>query len=127
LNALGNDEAKLKSLFEEYKQVAAHYKKKYSDQNLILAYNFPCGAYVYAAKQNKFTPWDLFTSIYYSAYDNYQLFSDFGPKVMFEVTGKKKMVLKCDLNNLPPLCNFDSQYLMAGIGNDGYLTTCEFP
>lgn len=127
LDALGNDEAKLKELFEEYKQVAAHQKKKYEEQNQILAYNFPCGTYVYAAKQNKFTPWDLFTSIYYSAYDNYQLFSDFGPKVMFEVVGKKKMVMKCDLNNLPPLANFDAQYFMAGIGNDGYLMTCEFP
>ena len=127
LNALKNDEARVKSLFEEYKQVVEHYRKKYEDQNQILAYNYPCGSYVYAASQQKFTPWDLFTSIYYSAYDNYQLFYDFGPKVLFEVVGENEMVLKCDLNNLPPLANFDGTYLMAGIGNDGYLTTCDFP
>ena len=127
LEALGNDEARVQDLFNEYKSVAAHYTAKYAGQNQMLGLNFPCGNYVYAANQNVFTPWDLFTSEYYSAYDCYQLFYDFGPKVMFEVTGENEMVLKSDVNTMAPLENFDGAYYMVGISDDGYLPACDFP
>ncbi len=127
LEALGNDEARVKALFDEYKSVAAHYTAKYEGQNQILGLNFPYGQYTYAANQNVFTPWDLFTSEYYSAYDCAQLFYDFGPKVMFEVVGENELVLKSDVMMSAPMANFDGGYYMVGIGEDGYLPSCEFP
>ena len=127
VEALGGEEATVKALFNEYKEVAAHFAAKYEGQNQMVGVNFPCGNYVYAAKQNVFTPWDLFTSEYYSAYDCYQLFYDFGPKVMFEVVGANEMVMKSDINQLAPLANFDGSYYMVGISNQGYLPNCEFP
>ncbi len=127
LNALGGDEAQVKALYEDYKNTAAHYANKYEGQNQMVGVNFPCGNYVYAANQNVYTPWDLFTSEYYSAYDCAQLFYDFGPKVMFEVVGENEMVMKSDINNLAPLANFDGAYYMVGISDEGYLSECEFP
>ena len=131
LGALGGNEARVKSLFDEYKAVAAYHKEKYASQNQIVSVNFPCGYYVKADKQNVYTPWDLFTSEYYSAYDNFELFYDFGPKVFFEVKKGDSLVLKSDMNALPPMESFDGAYYMVGIGKNGttnqYLLACEFP
>ena len=131
LGALGGNEARVKSLFDEYKAVAAYHKEKYASQNQIVSVNFPCGYYVKADKQNVYTPWDLFTSEYYSAYDNFELFYDFGPKVFFEVKRGDSLVLKSDMNALPPMESFDGAYYMVGIGKNGttnqYLLSCEFP
>lgn len=131
LGALGGNEARVKSLFDEYKAVAAYHKEKYASQNQIVSVNFPCGYYVKADKQNVYTPWDLFTSEYYSAYDNFELFYDFGPKVFFEVKDANTIVLKSDMNALPPMESFDGAYYMVGIGKNGttnqYLLSCEFP
>lgn len=125
--AFDYDEAKCEELFNEYKKVAKHYEDKYAGQNQLLAMNFPMGMYTKAANQNLFTPWDLFVSEYYSAYDCAQLFYDFGPKVMFEVVGENEMVLKSDIMNMAPLANFDSEYYFVGVGPDGYLFDCQFP
>ena len=131
LGALGGNETRVKTLFEEYKAVAAYHKDKYAGQNQIIGVNFPCGSYVKASTQNVYTPWDLFTSEYYSAYDNYELFYDFGPKVFFEVKDANTIVLKSDMNALPPMENFDGAYYMVGVGKKGttlqYLLECEFP
>ena len=131
LGALGGNEARVKNLFDEYKAVAAYHKEKYASQNQIVSVNFPCGYYVKADKQNVYTPWDLFTSEYYSAYDNFELFYDFGPKVFFEVKDANTIVLKSDMNALPPMESFDGAYYMVGIGKNGttnqYLLSCEFP
>lgn len=131
LGALGGNEARVKTLFEEYKAVAAYHQNKYASQNQLVGVNFPCGYYVKAEKQNVFTPWDLFTSEYYSAYDNFELFYDFGPKVFFEVKDANTVVLKSDMNAFPPMENFDGAYYMVGIGKNGtanqYLLACEFP
>ena len=131
LGALGNNEARVKNIFEEYKAVAAFYKDKYASQNQLVGVNWPCGYYTKASAQNVYTPWDLFTSEYYSAYDSYELFYDFGPKVFFEVKDANTIVLKSDMNALPPLENFDGAYYMVGIGKNGtsnqYLLACEFP
>lgn len=131
LGALGNNEARVKNLFEEYKAVAAYHQDKYAGQNQLVGVNWPCGYYTKASAQNVYTPWDLFTSEYYSAYDSYELFYDFGPKVFFEVKDANTIVLKSDMNALPPLENFDGAYYMVGIGKNGttnqYLLSCEFP
>ncbi len=131
LNALGGNTTRVKNLFNEYKTVAAYHKEKYAGQNQIVGVNFPCGYYTKAEKQNVYTPWDLFTSEYYSAYDNFELFYDFGPKVFFEVKDANTIVLKSDMSALPPLENFDGAYYMVGIGKKGstnqYLLSCEFP
>ncbi len=131
LQALNNDEAKVKALFDEYKEIAAYYQAKFDSQNQMIGINFPAGYYTKAAEQNVFSPWDLFTSEYYSAYDCHELYYDFGPKVVFEVVGENELVLKSDMNAFPPMCNFDSPYYMVGIGKkDGqnqYLMACEFP
>lgn len=131
LGALGNNETRVKNLFEEYKAVAAYHKDKYAGQNQIVGINWPCGYYTKASAQNVFTPWDLFTSEYYSAYDNFELYYDFGPKVFFEVKDANTIVLKSDMNALPPLENFDGAYYMVGIGKlngaNQYLLSCEFP
>ena len=131
LGALGNNEARVKNLFEEYKAVAAYHQDKYAGQNQLVGVNWPCGYYTKASAQNVYTPWDLFTSEYYSAYDSYELFYDFGPKVFFEVKDANTIVLKSDMNALPPLENFDGAYYMVGIGKNGtanqYLLACEFP
>lgn len=131
LGALGNNEARVKNLFNEYKSVAAYHKDKYAGQNQIVGVNFPCGYYVKASAQNVFTPWDLFTSEYYSAYDSYELFYDFGPKVFFEVKDANTIVLKSDMAGFAPLESFDGTYYMVGVGKNGstlqYLLECEFP
>ena len=131
LGALGGNEARVKNLFNEYKAVAAYHKEKYASQNQIVSVNFPCGYYVKADKQNVFTPWDLFTSEYYSAYDNFELFYDFGPKVFFEVKDANTIVLKSDMAGIAPLESFDGTYYMVGVGKKGttlqYLLECEFP
>ena len=131
MGALGNNEARVKNLFAEYKAVAAYHQEKYAGQNQLVGINWPCGYYTKADKQNVFTPWDLFTSEYYSAYDNFELFYDFGPKVFFEVKDANTIVLKSDMNALPPLESFDGAYYMVGIGKNGptnqYLLACEFP
>lgn len=127
LNAFDGNEAEVEALFNDYKETAAHYASKYEGQNQMVGVNFPCGSYVKAASQYVYTPWDLFTSEYYSAYDCAQLFTDFGPKVMFEVVGANEMVMKSDIYSFAPLANFDGAYYMVGISDEGYLPNCEFP
>lgn len=131
MGALGNNEARVKNLFAEYKAVAAYHQEKYAGQNQLVGVNWPCGYYTKASAQNVYTPWDLFVSEYYSAYDSYELFYDFGPKVFFEVKDANTIVLKSDMNALPPLESFDGAYYMVGIGKNGtanqYLLACEFP
>ena len=131
LGALGNNEARVKNLFEEYKAVAAYHQDKYAGQNQLVGVNWPCGYYTKASAQNVYTPWDLFTSEYYSAYDSYELFYDFGPKVFFEVKDANTIVLKSDMAGFAPLESFDGTYYMVGVGKNGstlqYLLECEFP
>jgi hypothetical protein len=127
LNAFDGNVAEVEALFNDYKETAAHYASKYEGQNQMVGVNFPCGSYVKAASQYVYTPWDLFTSEYYSAYDCAQLFTDFGPKVMFEVVGANEMVMKSDIYSFAPLANFDGAYYMVGISDEGYLPNCEFP
>lgn len=67
--------------FEEYKEYATYYTKKYKDQNCLVATGFS-----YDQRDAAFAnSWDLFQSTQYSAYSTEELFRDYGPKLFLKI------------------------------------------
>ena len=100
--------------FNEYKETATKYAEKYKGQNYILALGLE-EAHTYAS------PWDLFCSEYYSAYDSEELFYAFGPKLFFQVQQDGTLRLKGDVNilSLPPVVAWGgTEFVVAGNNPD---------
>ena len=69
------------SYFNEYKEKAAYYTKKYEGQNWMVATGF-----TYDKNYSLFaSSWDLFQSTEYSAFNTDELFRDYGPKMFFKI------------------------------------------
>ena len=67
--------------FNEYKEKAAYYTKKYEGQNWVVATGFTYDD-TYSLFANS---WDLFQSTEYSAFNTDELFRDYGPKMFFKI------------------------------------------
>ncbi|MBR5846322.1 MAG: hypothetical protein IKY72_00800 [Bacteroidaceae bacterium] len=98
--------------FAEYKKMVAKYENKYKEQNYILGLGLE-EAHPYA------TPWDLFCSPGYSAYDAEELFYAYGPKLFFQVQQDGTLALLGDVNilSLPPVVAWD-WYELVVTGNN---------
>ena len=99
--ATENAKAQVDEQFAEYKRLVAKYEEKYKGQNYILAYGLG-EVHEYA------TPWDLFCSSSYSAYDVEELFYAYGPKLFFQVQEDGSLILVGDAYNyvLPPVAGW---------------------
>ncbi len=111
--------------FEDYKKTVTKYEEKYKGQNYILGLGFE-EAHPYKS------PWDLFCSDSYSAYDSEELFYAFGPKLFFQVQEDGTLRLKGDVNilSLPPVAAWEwYEYVLAGNNPDDASTyyTGDFP
>ena len=87
--------------FAEYKEMAEKYKNKYQSQNYILGLGLE-DIHAYAS------PWDLFCSTDYVAYDTEELFYAFGPKLFFQVQADGSLFLLGDasISVLPPVAGW---------------------
>ena len=90
--------AQVEEQFAEYKKMVTKYEEKYKGQNYILGLGLE-EAHTYAS------PWDLFCSSEYSAYDAEELFYAYGPKLFFQVQEDGSLYLLGDANimALPPV------------------------
>ncbi len=98
--------------FAEYKRMVTKYEEKYKGQNYILGLGLE-EAHTYA------TPWDLFCSSDYSAYDVEELFYAYGPKLFFQVQEDGSLYLLGDANlmALPPVAAW-GWYEFVLVGNN---------
>lgn len=69
------------SYFKEYQERTGYYTRKYKNMNCLVATGFEYDTY----KAPLATPWDLFQSIEYSAYNTDELFRDYGPKLFLQI------------------------------------------
>ena len=100
--------------FAEYKKMVTKYEEKYKGQNYILGLGLE-EAHTYA------TPWDLFCSPEYSAYDAEELFYAYGPKLFFQVQQDGSLSLLGDANilSLPPVAAWGwYEFVLAGNNPD---------
>lgn len=104
--------ARVTEEFAEYKKMVEKYEEKYKGQNYILGLGF-AEAHTFA------TPWDLFCSTEYSAYDAEELFYAYGPKLFFQVQQDGSLQLLGDANmlNLPPVAAW-GWYEFFVVGNN---------
>ena len=107
-------EKRVAEQFAEYKKMVAKYEEKYKGQNYILGLGL-VEAHPFA------TPWDLFCSSEYSAYDAEELFYAYGPKLFFQVQEDGSLSLLGDANilSLPPVAAWGwYEYVLAGNNPD---------
>lgn len=67
--------------FEEYKERADYYTKKYKNMNCLVATGFTYDEWFAPLA----TSWDLFCSTEYSSYNTDELFRDYGPKMFLKI------------------------------------------
>ena len=105
-------EKRVAEQFAEYKKMVTKYENKYKEQNYILGLGLE-EAHPYA------TPWDLFCSPGYSAYDAEELFYAYGPKLFFQVQQDGTLALLGDVSilSLPPVVAWD-WYELVVTGNN---------
>ena len=103
-------EKRVAEQFAEYKKMVTKYEEKYKGQNYILGLGLE-EAHTFA------TPWDLFCSPEYSAYDAEELFYAYGPKLFFQVQQDGSLSLLGDANilSLPPVAAWGwYEFVLAG-------------
>lgn len=107
-------EKRVAEQFAEYKKMVTKYEEKYKGQNYILGLGLE-EAHTFA------TPWDLFCSPEYSAYDTEELFYAYGPKLFFQVQQDGSLSLLGDANilSLPPVAAWGwYEFVLAGNNPD---------
>lgn len=121
--------AKIAEQIIDYKKSVEQYTKKYRDQNRVVMRNFN---YVrYSGLEYK-SPFDLFSNVNYSAYDNDQLMYEYGPKMFFEISKDENsndvIKVQTDPTFIAPLSghHFQWQIYIAGTTAEGINFT-EFP
>ena len=119
--------AQVAAQFAQYKEMVTKYENKYQGQNYILGLGLDA-LHAYA------TPWDLFCSSDYVAYDVEEIFYAYGPKMFFQVQEGDKLALLGDatVTYLPPVAGW--QYydvLLMGYNpmyaNEGIYYTGSYP
>ena len=113
--------------FAEFKEMADKYNNKYKGQNYILGLGLDA-LHPYA------TPWDLFCSSDYVAYDVEETFYAYGPKLFFQVQEGDQLVLLGDatITYLPPVAGWNYyEVLLMGYNpvyaNEGVYYTGSYP
>lgn len=123
----GKDEAAAKAqiekTFNEYKQSAAKYTKKYKDLNRVVGHGFK------PLSEKFYSTWDLFCDLTYSSATTDELFYDYGPKIFLQVfkdeSGKDNVILGTYEYAIPPMLAVEQyEYYMLGNnvapGNNAY-------
>ena len=113
--------------FALYKEAAAKYENKYKGQNYLLGLGLDA-LHPYA------TPWDLFCSSDYVAYDVEEIFYAYGPKLFFQVQEGDQLALLGDatVTYLPPVAGWNYyDVLLMGYNpiyaNEGMYYTGSYP
>ena len=113
--------------FAQYKDAVAKYENKYKGQNYLLGLGLDA-LHPYA------TPWDLFCSSDYVAYDVEEIFYAYGPKLFFQVQEGDQLVLLGDatVTYLPPVAGWNYyDVLLMGYNpiyaNEGMYYTGSYP
>ena len=113
--------------FALYKEAAAKYESKYKGQNYLLGLGLDA-LHPYA------TPWDLFCSSDYVAYDVEEIFYAYGPKLFFQVQEGDQLALLGDatVTYLPPVAGWNYyDVLLMGYNpiyaNEGMYYTGSYP
>ena len=119
--------AQVDAQFALYKDAAAKYENKYKGQNYLLGLGLDA-LHPYA------TPWDLFCSSDYVAYDVEEIFYAYGPKLFFQVQEGDQLVLLGDatVTYLPPVAGWNYyDVLLMGYNpiyaNEGMYYTGSYP
>ena len=119
--------AQVAAQFAQYKEMVTKYENKYKGQNYILGLGLD-------ALHSFATPWDLFCSPEYVAYDVEEIFYAYGPKLFFQVQEDGKLVLLGDatITYLPPVAgwNYYDVLLMGynyDYANAGVYYSGEYP
>ena len=119
--------AQVDAQFALYKEAAAKYENKYKGQNYMLGLGLE-------ALHSYATPWDLFCSSDYVAYDVEEIFYAYGPKLFFQVQEGDQLVLLGDatVTYLPPVAGWNYyDVLLMGYNptyaNEGMYYTGSYP
>ena len=119
--------AQVAAQFAQYKDAVVKYEEKYKSQNYILGLGLD-------ALHSFATPWDLFCSSDYVAYDVEEIFYAYGPKLFFQVQEDGSLFLLGDatVTYLSPVAGWNySDVLLMGYNptyaNEGMYYTGSYP
>ena len=119
--------AQVAAQFAQYKDAVVKYEEKYKSQNYILGLGLD-------ALHSFATPWDLFCSSDYVAYDVEEIFYAYGPKLFFQVQEDGSLFLLGDatVTYLPPVAGWNYyDVLLMGYNptyaNEGMYYTASYP
>ena len=119
--------AQVAAQFAQYKDAVVKYEEKYKSQNYILGLGLD-------ALHSFATPWDLFCSSDYVAYDVEEIFYAYGPKLFFQVQEDGSLFLLGDatVTYLPPVAGWNYyDVLLMGYNptyaNEGMYYTGSYP
>ncbi|MBR5148652.1 MAG: hypothetical protein IKV15_05590 [Bacteroidaceae bacterium] len=119
--------AQVAAQFAQYKEMVTKYENKYKSQNFILGLGLD-------ALHPFATPWDLFCSADYVAYDVEEIFYAYGPKLFFQVQEDGSLFLMGDatVTYLPPVAGWNYyDVLLMGYNptyaNEGMYYTASYP
>lgn len=116
-DSFGMDKEATDAYFAEFKEVADIFNEKTRAQNRILCngFNFEVSQYGGDMVMDYASPFDLFCSDTYSAYDNESILYDFGPKWYLQVAADGSVSVPFNVNYFFPMSQWTrSTYHLIG-------------
>lgn len=121
--------AKIEETFNDYKQSAAKYTKKYKDLNRVVGHGFT------PLSEKFYSTWDLFCDLTYSSATTDELFYDYGPKLYLQVykdeeTGEDRVILGTYQYAIPPMLaidNYEHWLLGKNVASNNAYRDVSFP
>lgn len=103
----GKDREWVDALYADFLKSSAKYVRKCRQQNRLICEGMDIAGYKTKDYQS---PYGLFISPYYSAYDTDELFFNFGPKWYLEIKEGDKVCVPTDINRIAPVANWSSMF-----------------
>ncbi len=109
-------------LYEEFKAEAEAYNARLRGQNRLLCVGFGFDSSTYYPAFTAATPYELFCSTSYSAYNVAALFYDFGPKWYLEISEGDVVNVPVNTSRLYPLSSWTTSYTyhLVGLNSSSY-------
>ena len=107
-------EARLKGVFDEYKEFEAKYVQKYRGQNRLVITDFN----VFNNSMTQYlSPWKLFCEIEgYNSFGTADLFYDYGPKMFIEMLGENDAIVPTNTQFIPPVLSWGGNNYVYYLG-----------
>lgn len=100
------DKEWVNNLYKDFLNSTEKYNRKCKNQNRLICEGMEIVPYYTAYK----SPYDLFISPYYSAYDTDEVFFAYGPKWYLQIKEGNKVCVPTDLSRIPPVAAYSGMF-----------------